>query len=74
MRRPQGGQRLGQQQSWGPGPENLALALGLHGPDIVRHIHSLSALEQLLGEGQDLGGRDRAVREGAHCVSRRGKE
>ena len=70
----QGGQWLGQQQSRGPGPENLALAQALHGPDVVRHIHFLLVvIEQLLGEGQDLwGGQGSSGRVGpAQCVAQR---
>lgn len=51
----QGGQRQGQQLSWGLRLEHEALPLLLQGPDIFCHSQFLLLIiVQLLGEGEDL--------------------
>lgn len=55
----QSGQRQRQQPSWGLGPEHLALAPSLQGPDVVCHFQCLSTVAvvvQLLRECKDLRG------------------
>lgn len=66
----QGGQRQRQQASWGLGPEHLALAQSLRGPDVVCHLQCLSVVVvvvQLLRECKDLWG------DGAQWVGQVGR-